>query len=218
MIIYWDIDGTLINTQSSGDSAINSLKSAYNISSNYSYRTTKLGVTDRFKLFQWYILFFKQVPTEQELNIFLSKYEDFLIENLHRRHNILLGQLYPIFQCQDFTHRIFTGNREYLARKKLELCKLNSYIDWTNSIFGDNTFTKYEALKNKVQYLDLLNGVPTIWISDSVNDLIHIKFYNGFRVGVLTGRSTYEEFNSIGVDYIWKVIPNLDTLKKHFRG
>ena len=50
MIIYWDIDGTIIDTQSSGDCAINLLKETYNISTNYSYKTTKLGVTDKFNL------------------------------------------------------------------------------------------------------------------------------------------------------------------------
>lgn len=217
MIIYWDIDGTLIDTQSSGDNAINLLKSIYNISPNYSYKTTKLGVTDRFNLFQWYIRFFEQVPTDEKLHIFISKYENFLIENLTKRHNILLGHLYPIFKDQDFTHRLFTGNRECLARRKLELCQLNSYIDWENSIFGDDTFTKYEALKNKAKYIDLFNEAPTAWISDSANDLRNIKFNNGFRIGVLTGKSAYKDFISIGVDCIWQVIPSLETLKKYFR-
>ena len=216
MIIYWDIDGTIIDTQSSGDCAINLLKENYNISTNYSYKTTKLGVTDKFNLFQWYILFFKQVPTTQSLNIFMSKYEDFLIKNLRNRYNILLGQLYPIFQYKDFTHRIFTGNRECLARRKLELCQLTPYIDWEHSIFGVNTFTKYEALKSKSKHIDLFNGIPTVWISDSVNDLSNIKFQDGYRVGVLTGKSTYKEFITIGVDYIWDVIPCLETFKKFF--
>lgn len=210
MRIYWDIDGTLLNTGSSGERAIEAMCKEQNTNRPQGIRITDKGKTDWYIGYQQYISIYNTVPSHRGLSLFMDDYEQRLMRELASRVDVLNPNVESILQERcGVTHCLFTGNRQSGAKKKLEACHIHTFFDWEHSVFGEERRTKLEAWQEKKGELKS-SIVPIIVVGDTAYDMKCAKRVGAIAIGVLTGSSSRSEMEESAADIIWRELPSGD--------
>ncbi|WP_295788093.1 HAD family hydrolase [uncultured Veillonella sp.] len=193
-ILCWDVDGTLIDTGIAGRAALDSVFDKRIGMERPALTMTNGGRTDRYVAWQFYIAAHKAAPTEAQLNDFISAYEDELCQALKRYNRQVLPNVKDILEAvsasNQWENRLFTGNRERGAKKKLNLYGLDGYFNWSQSVLADNYVTKLEvakAIKGKLglSYADYIEKI--IFIGDTMADINFANSVGVKSIAVATG-------------------------------
>lgn len=214
MLIYWDIDGTIIDTGISSDQAIEEMKQRRGITSSIDFYVSDKGKTDWFMMYQYYVAMHQALPTDSGLYKFAKEYEDTLCKVLAKRTDILLPHVKEILSITDkVEHRLFTGNRQYGALQKIKLVGLMDCINVGKGLYGDKVRSKYEIIQAALRQ-DFDQFQQAIFISDSAYDIACANRVNAISIGVLTGNGKREDLERAQPRIIWRCLPSPDIFYK----
>ncbi|WP_298703287.1 HAD family hydrolase [uncultured Veillonella sp.] len=193
-ILFWDIDGTIIDTGIAGQAALDAVFTKHVGGERPTLNMTIGGRTDRYVAWQFYIAAYKAAPSEAQLDEFISYYEDELCDALIRYKRPVLSNVASILEQIDksdtWENRLFTGNRSRGAKKKLSVYGLEDYFNWSQSILADDYITKLEVAKEikgklGLSYADYIEKF--IFIGDTIADINFAHCVGAKSIAVATG-------------------------------
>lgn len=216
-LIFWDIDGTIIDTGIAGQAALDAVFDKHVGSGRPSLNMTMGGRTDRYVAWQFYIAAYKSTPNEKELEEFISFYEDELCQALLRYKRPVLNNvaaiLEAVYKSESWENRLFTGNRERGAKKKLNLYGLDAYFNWSESILADEYVTKLEVAKEikgklGLSYAEYIEKI--IFIGDTVADINYANCIGAKSIAVATGAGSKNSLKQANPTILLEKLPSAE--------
>ncbi len=203
-ILFWDIDGTLLKTAKAGLYAFEQvIQEQFSIPFDFSTINTA-GMTDYYIAHQVIELATKREPTLEEINHFISRYEEILPYHLAARQGHLTPCVKEILTYvhthPDYLSLLLTGNTAIGAKIKLTYYGLDHFFDFTTSAFGNNSFTRNEISTRarsiiQEKYPQIRQDQIYV-IGDTPNDIQCGKAIGARTVAVATGRFSLDELET----------------------
>jgi phosphoglycolate phosphatase-like HAD superfamily hydrolase len=212
IVLFWDIDGTLLTTGRAGmfaweDSLRELVKTDLDISG---YRTA--GMTD-YQIAQRTLELAGADASTATVERFLRRYEELLPDSLPRRQGRVLDNVREILEHlrdtrPDVRSYLLTGNTRAGARAKL------SYYDLAQ-FFSDGAFAEDTGARSTIatRALELAKrtgpvGDETVFvIGDTPHDIECAKAIGAKTIAVATGGYSVEELRAHGPWRLFDVLP-----------
>lgn len=214
-LIYWDIDGTMINTGKAGMYAIYDVfhrlmgddRAMPNISAG--------GRTDNYICQQLLYQARGVMPTDEEVFAFCREYERNLLLWLQKTreesavlHNVR-ENLEHFDRDPDVVQLLMTGNSRVGAKMKLEVFGLDGYFDFEHSGFAETFYARDDLARNALMtaqayWHDKIEDMYVI--GDTVYDIRCGKAIGAKTVSVATGHYTGQ---ALAEQEPWRLFPEL---------
>lgn len=215
MKIYWDIDGTLINSKQAN---VNAFFELHNTKDKKRLPSvSQWGRTDEYYCWQNYIASHGRVPNRAELHCYCSKYESYIIEYFKENLVSVDNEIRCLLASQNgIEHLICTGNRRKGAWKKLVYLEIAHYFNWEDSYFGDGYVSKYSMVKSYYKERGKLQKKSNktqqsvdLYVGDTVIDMRCGKAMGLYTVGLCLNPYDEKAFEKNGADFLIKERKNL---------
>jgi phosphoglycolate phosphatase len=208
-VIFFDIDGTLLDTGGAGQSAMErALIEDFNLQAPFSGVSTA-GRTDRGiadEIFARYGL----ADTESERQRFRHRYLHHLPQSLKELEGALLPGVVPLLQqlkeLDDVVLSLLTGNYAEGAWIKLQHFNIHEYFETGG--FGDHHACRNEMARHAAEairgYLQLNEQSPRmIVIGDTPADVECARAINATAVAVATGSFSHQQLQQTAPDHLF---------------
>lgn len=220
--IFWDLDGTILNTGVAGNSTYTAIAKSITGDATPFFRVSEKGKTDRYMCWQFFIYLYKRVPSLEELHDFCAYYEDVLCEKLQALNISILPQVDTILEtlakCEGYKNLLLTGNRRRGAFLKLSQYHLVDYFDFEQSIFGDDYNSKLDIALAQEALLgaQFPTERPTCYvIGDAIHDIRCGKKIGAKTIGVATGNTDLKALGEEEADLLFDELPPCEAFLKH---
>lgn len=214
-LLYWDVDGTLLDTGSAGMYAIQEVFQELKGKDAPIPRVSAGGRTDNFICQQLLYKANGVMPTDDEVFAFCRNYEKHLLKWLKRKEDE--GVILPHVQenlaffnkRQDFKQLLLTGNSAQGARMKMDVFHLSQYFDFDHSGFAFNYYYRDDLAKNALRIAEKTWGdeIEDVFvIGDTPYDVQCGKAIGAKTISVATGRRSYDDLAQCQP---WKILHEL---------
>ena len=153
-LLYWDIDGTLLNT---GRAGLYAIEEVFHDLKGADVPVPKIAAGGRTDNFICQQLLYKAtgiMPTDDEVHAFCRGYEKKLLKWLKRKaeEGVVLPHVEENLaffqQRQDYKQLLLTGNSAIGARMKMDVFGLSQYFDFPHSGFAFNYYYRDDLARN----------------------------------------------------------------------
>lgn len=216
-IIYWDIDGTLLNTGSAGLYAMTEVFQQLHGKDTPMPMIAAGGRTDNYICQQLLYKAHGVMPTDTEVQEFCRHYEATLLKWLRKKgkNGGVFSQVRPLLSYLDglknVTQLLLTGNSEEGARLKLEFFALAPYFDFSVSGFACNFYYRDDLARNAYKIAKNTWGSEIeeiVVIGDTPYDIQCGKAIGAKTVSVATGHYSYEALKACNPWIVTEVLPS----------
>ena len=199
-ILFWDIDGTILNTGRAGLYAIEEAFASLKGSQVTIPTIAAGGRTDNYICQQ---LLFKAtgvMPSHEEVDVFCRQYETLLSHWLTKTHGHLFKEACDIIshvdKLYDVIQLLLTGNSAYGARLKLKQFNIDQYFDFNHSGFAEafyyrDDLARFALEKVQREWGDDIDDIYVI--GDTPYDIQCGKAIGAKTVAVSTGHYSLDE-------------------------
>ena len=197
-LLYWDIDGTLLNTGRAGLYAIEEVFHTLQGPNVPVPQIAAGGRTDNYICQQLLYKATGRMPTDAEVSVFCRSYEKKLLDVL------------AFFAKQkDYRQLLLTGNSIYGARMKLDFFGLSQYFDFEHSGFACQFYYRNDLARHayaiaKAAWGDDIEDMYVI--GDTPYDIQCGKAIGAKTISVATGHYAYDTLSQYKP---WKQIKQL---------
>lgn len=200
-LLYWDIDGTLLNTGRAGLYAIEEVFHALQGANVPVPQIAAGGRTDNYICQQLLYKATGIMPTDEEVNVFCRSYEKKLLKWLQvkKDESVIFDRVRDIlafFDVQDnYKQLLLTGNSIYGARMKLDFFGLSQYFDFEHSGFACQFYYRDDLARHAYSIAKQAWGdaIETIYvIGDTPYDIQCGKAIGAKTISVATGHHSYD--------------------------
>ncbi len=204
-LLYWDIDGTLLNTGRAGLYAIEEVFHMLQGSDVPVPRISAGGRTDNYICQQLLYKATGVMPTDEEVAAFCRGYEKRLLKWLQVKQDESIvfepaRKALQFFDKQpDYTQLLLTGNSICGARMKLDFFQLSQYFDFDHSGFACQFYYRDDLARHARQIAEAAWGdaVEEVYvIGDTPYDIQCGKAIGAKTVSVATGHYTKEQLTA----------------------
>ena len=214
-LLYWDIDGTLLNT---GRAGLYAIEEVFHDLKGTDVPVPKIAAGGRTDNFICQQLLYKAtgiMPTDEEVHAFCRGYEKKLLKWLKRKadEGVVLPQVEANLaffqQRKEDKQLLLTGNSATGARMKMDVFGLSQYFDFPHSGFAFNYYYRDDLARNALAIAKKAWGDAiemAYVIGDTPYDLQCGKAIGARTVSVATGRYSYEELAQCAP---WKILHSL---------
>lgn len=199
-LLYWDIDGTLVNTGMAGMHAIHEVFHQLQGNDQAVPKIAAGGRTDNYICQQLLYQARGVMPGDEEVDAFCRQYERQLMKWLKKMNGEVIPparELLPFFAKRaDVRQCLLTGNSIYGARMKLEFFNLSQYFDFDHSGFACQFYYRNEMARHAYELAKEAWGddIGTMYvIGDTPYDIQCGKAIGARTISVSTGHYSYEE-------------------------
>ncbi len=201
-LLYWDIDGTLLNT---GRAGLYAIEEVFHDLKGTDVPVPKIAAGGRTDNFICQQLLYKAtgiMPTDEEVHAFCRGYEKKLLKWLKRKadEGVVLPQVEANLaffqQRKEYKQLLLTGNSATGARMKMDVFGLSQYFDFPHSGFAFNYYYRDDLARNALAIAKKAWGDAiemAYVIGDTPYDIQCGKAIGARTVSVATGRYSYEE-------------------------
>lgn len=203
-ILFWDIDGTLLQAGHAGRYAFDqSVREIYGRTLDYKMIQTS-GMTDDYIAKQIIEVIEGREAERAEIVALTARYEELLAHYLTEKPGYILDGaleiLTELHEHEDHVQLILTGNSRRGAEEKLAYYGLYDFFDLDHSAFGDGCFDRNEISAKAKRITDEMYpsaAASDIYvIGDTPNDVRCGKAIGARTIAVASGRYSYEELAS----------------------
>ena len=212
-ILFWDIDGTLLQTGHAGAFAI---KDAFTELKGDTIELSGFnagGRTDNYICQQLLYRASGKMPSDQEVDTFCRHYETLLVKYLKKAHGTIIPPVKDVLeffhQRDDYVQLLLTGNSRYGAFLKLSYYGLQDYFDFERSAFAENYYYRNDLAQNGLRIVKETWGanVEDIFvIGDTPFDIECGKVIGAKTIAVATGSRSVETLQAYDP---WWCVPQL---------
>ena len=215
-IILFDIDGTLLVAMGTGRRAfdkafseLHDIKSAWKIESAH-------GRTDVDLIEEMVEKSLHKSLSKLEFNDLKQKYIKYFEEEISKENSISIMPGAPDL-CAELSKNknhllgIETGNFSETAELKLQRANLDKYFSYGGYACDskNRSIIISTAISRAKKSFNLNKNEYSLFvIGDSVQDVIAGKENNATVIAVATGRSSYEDLNKHGADFVFNSLEN----------
>ncbi|MCH4166789.1 MAG: haloacid dehalogenase-like hydrolase [Megasphaera sp.] len=201
-LLYWDIDGTLLNTGRAGLYAIEEVFHSMQGDNVAVPRIAAGGRTDNYICQQLLLKATGIMPTDEEVTRFCRGYEKNLLKwlTLKKEEGAVfppVKQILPFFAEQKgFRQLLLTGNSVYGAKAKLDFFHLSQYFDFDHSGFACNYYYRNDLARHAYDIAHETWGstIDDIYvIGDTPYDIECGKVIGAKTISVATGHYSYDD-------------------------
>lgn len=222
-ILYWDIDGTILNT---GRAGLYAIEDVYRELCGDAAKIPEISAGGRTDNYICQQLLYKGtgvMPTDAEVSSFCRRYERQLLKWLKkkRQDGTVFANVRDILdffvQREDFKLLLLTGNSAYGAKLKLEVFGLDHYFDFDHSGFACQYYYRNELAQNACAIAKRTwgNAVETMFVTgDTPYDIECGKAIGAKTISVATGHYGYDELRSFQP---WKQLRTLPSAAEFLR-
>ena len=215
-LVYWDIDGTLINTGRAGLYAIEEV--FHTLPGKEHLPVPKIAAGGRTDNYICQQLLYKAtgiMPTDDEVSTFCRGYEKKLLKWLKVKQDegVIFHHVRSILAAfaekEGYKQLLLTGNSVYGAQMKLDFFDLSQYFDFAHSGFACQYYYRDDLAKNayriaKDAWGDAIEDMFVI--GDTPYDIQCGKAIGAKTISVATGHYDYDHLASCKP---WKLIKEL---------
>ncbi len=216
-LLYWDIDGTLLNTGRAGLYAIEEVFHTLQGLDAPVPRIAAGGRTDNYICQQLLYKATGKMPSDEEVNVFCRNYEKKLLKwlQLKKDESVIFDRVRDILaffdKRNDYKQLLLTGNSVYGARMKLDFFKLSQYFDFEHSGFACQFYYRDDLARHaytiaKHAWGDSIEEIYVI--GDTPYDIQCGKAIGAKTISVATGHYSYQTLTEYTP---WKQIKELPT-------
>lgn len=216
-LLYWDIDGTLLNT---GKAGLYAIEEAFHSLQGGDIAVPHIsagGRTDNYICQQLLLKATGVMPTDEEVTRFCRGYEKNLFKwlTLKKEEGVVfppVKQILPFFDKQSgFRQLLLTGNSEYGAKAKLDFFHLSQYFDFDHSGFACNYYYRNDIARHvyDMAHKTWESEIEDIYvIGDTPYDIECGKVIGAKTISVATGYYRYDDLTRC---HPWKQLRELPT-------
>lgn len=192
-LIYWDMDGTLIDTGAAGRYAAKAIFERNGKNTVPKITISESGKTDTYICWHFYIALYNRVPTPKELDAFCLEYETEIVKQMDMMNASLLSNVQNILEelqkKENCVCLLISGNRRNGVVNKLKLLGIDHYFDIDHSVFGDRYFTKRAMARDalKQSELDFGKSCRRFVVGDAPMDVVCGTIMGAETISVATG-------------------------------
>ena len=216
-LIYWDIDGTLVDTGMAGMHAIHEVFHALQGHDRVVPRLSAGGRTDNYICQQLLYQATGVMPSDEEVDTFCRGYEKNLMKWLKKMKGTTITPTEELVQyCanhKDYCQLLLTGTRVNGARMKLEFFQMAQYFDFDHSGFACHYYYRNDLALHAYDIACATWGdaIDTIYvIGDTPYDIECGKAIGAKTISVATGHYSLEELKTYEP---WQLVPRLPKLE-----
>ncbi len=222
-LLYWDIDGTLLNTGRAGLYAIEEVFRAMQGPDAPIPRISAGGRTDNYICQQLLYKVTGTMPTDEAVQQFCRDYESKLLKwlKLKQEESVVFEPVRDILAYFDgkegFRQLLLTGNSAEGARMKLDFSGLSGYFDFAHSGFACRFYYRDDLARHAYDIACRAWGgaiEDMFVIGDTPYDIQCGKAIGAKTVAVATGQYTYEQLAAYEP---WKLVRRLPEPEEFLR-
>lgn len=215
-LLYWDIDGTLINTGRAGLYAIEEVFHTLPGKENLPVpQISAGGRTDNYICQQLLYKATGKMPSDADVDRFCRGYERKLLKWLELKQDE--GVVFPNVRAilsyfanqRDYRQLLLTGNSQYGAKMKLDFFSLSQYFDFDHSGFACQYYVRDDLARHAWQIATATWGrdIENVYvIGDTPHDIQCGKVIGAKTISVVTGHYSYDKLLACNP---WKIIREL---------
>lgn len=214
-LLYWDIDGTLLNTGRAGLYAIEEVFHTMQGENAAVPPISAGGRTDNYICQQLLYKATGRMPTDEEVSWFCREYEKKLMKwlKVKREESVIFEPVRDILAFfadrPPFKQLLLTGNSVHGARMKLDFFGLSSYFDFDHSGFACNFYYRDDLARHayglaKDAWGDAVEEMYVI--GDTPYDIQCGKAIGAKTISVATGHYSCEQ---LAHHEPWKLLQTL---------
>lgn len=200
-LLYWDIDGTLLNT---GRAGLYAIEEVFHTLQEPNVPVPKIaagGRTDNYICQQLLYKATGRMPTDEEVNTFCRQYEKKLLKwlQLKKEESVIFDQVRDILaffdKREEYKQLLLTGNSIYGARMKLDFFGLSQYFDFEHSGFACQFYYRDDLARHAYAIAKNAWGdrIETMYvIGDTPYDIQCGKAIGAKTISVATGHYSYD--------------------------
>ncbi len=214
-LLYWDIDGTLLNTGRAGLYAIEEVFHTLQGPNVPVPQIAAGGRTDNYICQQLLYKATGRMPTDEEVSVFCRSYEKKLLKwlQLKKDESVIFDTVRDVLaffdKQKDYRQLLLTGNSIYGARMKLDFFGLSQYFDFEHSGFACQFYYRNDLARHayaiaKAAWGDDIEDMYVI--GDTPYDIQCGKAIGAKTISVATGHYAYDTLSQYKP---WKQIKQL---------
>ncbi len=200
-LLYWDIDGTLLNT---GRAGLYAIEEVFHTLQGANVPVPKIaagGRTDNYICQQLLYKATGRMPTDEEVSVFCRQYEKKLLKwlQLKKEESVIFDQVRDILDFfdkrEEYKQLLLTGNSIYGARMKLDFFGLSQYFDFNHSGFACQFYYRDDLARHAYAIAKNAWGdrIETMYvIGDTPYDIQCGKAIGAKTISVATGHYSYD--------------------------
>ena len=199
-ILFWDIDGTLLNTGRAGLYAIEEAFAELQGDNVTIPSIAAGGRTDNYICQQLLFKATGNMPTDKEVSTFCRHYETLLAKWLQKTDGKLFEPAKNIVSYihtkENYTQLLLTGNSADGAKMKLDSFGILKYFDFEHSGFCEDFYYRDDLARYALQKVEKKWGseIEKIFvIGDTPFDIQCGKAIGAKTIAVSTGHYAYEQ-------------------------
>ena len=215
-VLYWDIDGTLINTGRAGLHAIEEVFHTLPGKENLPVpQIAAGGRTDNYICQQLLLKATGKMPTDDEVSQFCRGYEKKLLKwlKLKADEGVVFPNVRSILSFfanrKGYKQVLLTGNSQYGAQMKLDFFGLSQYFDFPHSGFACDYYYRDDLAKNayRIAHEAWGDAIEEMYvIGDTPHDIQCGKVIGAKTISVVTGHYSYD---TLAACEPWRLIREL---------
>ncbi|EGS32662.1 HAD family hydrolase [Megasphaera sp. UPII 135-E] len=219
-IVYWDIDGTLINTGVAGMHAVLEVFRQCKGPKVHLPRIEAGGRTDNYICQQVLYKSTGIMPTEEEVQSFCRQYEAALLKWLQRtgKEGTIFKAVPPILEALHHKPQVkqllLTGNSSIGAKLKLSYFGLDKYFDFVHSGFAFHFYYRNDLAQHarKIAEKQWGDEIAEVYvIGDTPYDIQCGKAIGAKTIAVATGHYSYDVLAACEPWAVLPELPDVDT-------
>ena len=213
-LIYWDMDGTLIDTGVAGRLATEAIFKRHGKDAVPEIIISESGKTDTYICWQFYIALHNRVPSLKELDAFCFEYETEIVKQMAKLNASLLDNVQNILEelqkKENWMCLLISGNRRNGVINKLKLLGIDKYFNIENSVFGDNYFTKRAMARDALKQSEKRWGESSrrIVVGDAPMDIICGNIMGAETISVATGIYNVQTLSKCRPTRVYEALPS----------
>lgn len=222
-ILFWDIDGTLLNT---GRAGLYAIEEGFSELQGKKVTVPPIAAGGRTDNYICQQLLFKatgKMPAHADVSAFCRRYEKLLLKWISKTDGQvfpLVREILPFFaERSDFKQVLLTGNSEYGARLKLDAYELSSYFDFAHSGFACDFYYRDDMARHAYKLVQQAWGdaIENIFvIGDTPYDIQCGKAIYAKTVAVSTGHYTAAQLKQHTPWWLVEHLPCPEEMLKKF--
>lgn len=212
-IVFWDIDGTLIRTGKAGLFAFQAAAAERGLGRVDLLKIQAAGMTDYSIAGQILAAMLGRSARHEEITALAERYEELLPEHLARHEGRVLPSVREILaelHAQGAISLLLTGNSRRGAEAKMKKFGLETYFDFEQSAFCENSHTRDDVAGRAliaVQALTVKESARVFVIGDTPHDIRCGKNIGAYTIGVATGTFSAAELAEHSPWWVMEQLP-----------
>ena len=223
-IIFWDIDGTLIRTAKAGLFAFQAAAAEQGLSQVDLRQIQAAGMTDYSIAGQILDIMLGRSAKHEEITALAGRYEELLPEHLAQHEGRVLPSVREILaelHEQGAISLLLTGNSRRGAEAKMRKFALETYFDFDQSAFCENSKTRDDVASRAliaVQSLTVGEAARVFVIGDTPHDIRCGKNIGAYTIGVATGTFSAAELAEHSPWWVMEQLPTASEFMQKLAG